>query len=223
MTDRLVCPDGHPLPDELAEDVAGQPVCPVCGRELESAEATGRSLWDVMPQQAQPEPSDEAVESGGEPTGDEVHDGTNARGLWEVIEGEKSTPALPVEAPVELGALQVAGAESPPMLESIEEKTAGETAAVSEPGQVDHEVRLSNNSVWSLAAGAASLPLSALAPVSPTLWLRLPALACGLGAGYLGFLAIGEIRKAAGRGKGQGLALAGIALGILGMFLGPVW
>jgi hypothetical protein len=69
--------------------------------------------------------------------------------------------------------------------------------------------------------GLLAVPLSALA-LLPDAWLRLPATIAGFAALMLGLLGWQEVRSSRGRRTGSELAAAGMVLGVLAMFLGPI-
>lgn len=72
-----------------------------------------------------------------------------------------------------------------------------------------------------LVLGGLAIPLSLVAFV-PAFLSKFPATIAGFTALLLGFAALGEIKRSRGRQTGTALAAAGIACGVLGMFLGPV-
>lgn len=69
--------------------------------------------------------------------------------------------------------------------------------------------------------GLFAVPLSALA-LLPDASLRLPATIAGFAALVLGLIGWQEVRSSRGRRTGNELAAAGMVLGVLAMFLGPV-
>ncbi|MES2792466.1 MAG: DUF1559 domain-containing protein [Planctomycetota bacterium] len=79
----------------------------------------------------------------------------------------------------------------------------------------------SNNALLSAILGAVSLPLS-LISIYPAIWSRIPASVCGFGGLLLGFLAQGELQRAKQKGQQLVLAYAGMGMGLLAMFSGPL-
>jgi hypothetical protein len=79
----------------------------------------------------------------------------------------------------------------------------------------------SNNALLSVILGAVSLPLSLIA-IYPAIWSRIPASVCGFGGLLLGFLAQGELQRAKQKGQQLLLAYAGMGMGLLAMFSGPL-
>ncbi|MBT4867763.1 MAG: DUF1559 domain-containing protein, partial [Planctomycetaceae bacterium] len=69
--------------------------------------------------------------------------------------------------------------------------------------------------------GLFAVPLAALA-LLPDAWLRLPATIAGFAALMLGLLGWQDVRGSRGRRSGSELATAGMVLGVLAMFLGPI-
>ena len=72
-----------------------------------------------------------------------------------------------------------------------------------------------------LALGLLSIPLSALAVIQAP-WGRMPALGAGFAAIVLGLVALGDSERDANSRIRKRLALAGLAAGMIGMFLGPI-
>ncbi|MDB5391402.1 MAG: hypothetical protein JWM11_7048 [Planctomycetaceae bacterium] len=80
---------------------------------------------------------------------------------------------------------------------------------------------LSQSARWSLILGGLSVQISCISIV-PAIWARIPPSVCGFIALLFGFLALSEIQKSRNRVRGQSIAYAGMALGLLGMFAGPM-
>lgn len=79
----------------------------------------------------------------------------------------------------------------------------------------------SRGAFWSVVVGALALPMTLFAAM-PEIWARFPATVLGLGALVLGVMAYSEIQRSKGRRSGAGLAMTGMALGTVAMFLGPL-
>lgn len=79
----------------------------------------------------------------------------------------------------------------------------------------------SRSARWSIILGALSVPISLIA-IFPAIWTRVPPSVCGFVALLFGFLGLSEIQRSRGRIRGQSIAYSGMALGLLGMFAGPL-
>lgn len=79
----------------------------------------------------------------------------------------------------------------------------------------------SRGAFWSVLVGALALPMTLFAAM-PEIWARLPATILGLGSLVLGVMSYSEIQRSKGRQSGTGLAMTGMALGTIAMFLGPL-
>ncbi len=103
------------------------------------------------------------------------------------------------------------------------------TAALDPVAQIkirtSHELpsspKKSSKALTSVILGSCAILLSGLA-LFPGMWTKFPALGLGFVALFSGFLAADEIRTSRGRQTGMNQALAGMALSIIGMFLGPL-
>lgn len=145
-----------------------------------------------------PETETESPESFDEETDWEE---TDEEDLWDEAEPEK--PPLPVSEP------------SPVMVDSPPSQTASRHLhAAKKPGR-------SRGAMLSLAVGLIAVPLTLLA-AKPEIWTRLPATATGFGALVLGLISFNEIQRSRGLRTGKGFAMAGMVLGTIAMFLGPM-
>jgi hypothetical protein len=79
----------------------------------------------------------------------------------------------------------------------------------------------SRSAKLSVILGGLSLPISLIA-IWPAIWTRIPPSICGFVALLLGFLGLSEIQKSRGRIRGKSAAFAGMGMGLLGMFAGPM-
>ncbi len=181
--------------------------------------------------EAQPESSSDSAES------------VSPKGLWGVMSG--GAPAVPQSAPAdspvpqpdetedvateELTARttsQHVETQSAHLLDSptsVPSPTETFVAADSAPAfaQVEVKTGRSNMAFAASLVGLFAVPLAALA-LLPDAWLRLPATIAGFTALMLGLLGWQEVRGSRGRRTGSEFATAGMVLGVLAMFLGPI-
>lgn len=93
-----------------------------------------------------------------------------------------------------------------------------------EPAEVsfdEDEREWSRRAVTALACAVLTI-LAAAASYRPEWWWRGPALAVGLIAVVLGFVASADVRRSRGRLKGRWVARSSVLLGAFGMFLAPL-
>ena len=79
----------------------------------------------------------------------------------------------------------------------------------------------SRGAMLSLLVGLFAVPLTLLAAM-PEIWTRIVPACLGFGALVLGLISFNEIQQSRGRQTGTGFAIAGMILGTLAMFLGPL-
>ncbi len=79
----------------------------------------------------------------------------------------------------------------------------------------------SHGAMLSAAVGLFALPMTLLA-ARPEIWTRVPATFLGFGAMVLGLISFNEIQRSRGKQTGVGFAMAGMILGTVAMFLGPL-
>ncbi len=79
----------------------------------------------------------------------------------------------------------------------------------------------SRGAMLSLLVGLFAIPLTLLA-ARPEIWTRIPAPVLGFGAMVVGLISFNEIQHSRGRQTGGGFAMAGMILGTIAMFLGPL-
>lgn len=80
---------------------------------------------------------------------------------------------------------------------------------------------LSRGAMLSLAVGLLAMPLTLLA-AKPEIWTRIPATVVGFGALVMGLISFNEIQRSRGSRTGKAFAIAGMVLGTVAMFLGPM-
>jgi len=192
----------------------------------EPPDKPARSLWDVLRRTGQVRRS--SAETEPDPLADDDDQSMSSpRSLWEVMgDGPTASRSAELADP----SVQPHGATE----QSVpSENVGGESAddgflPVSQtsskpisapPGEPVTSV-CSRRAMLSLTMGLLSLPTAVLAVFDNVVW-NLPALVLGFGAVLAGLAALGEIRRSRGEQTGRGLALAGILLGAVGMFLGP--
>jgi hypothetical protein len=165
------------------------------------------------------------------PTAEETKD-TTPKGLWSVMQGSATEDVAPSDveraasAPVEeLPASEwtdesdAHSLDQPDPIPPIEPVVTTDSTPAYK--QLKVKTGRSQKALAACLCGLLALPLSALA-LLPQAWLRLPATGVGFAAMMLGLLGWQDIRAARGRQTGIELALGGIALGVLSMFLGPI-
>ena len=139
--------------------------------------------------------ADAGVESGHPPT---------SKGLWAVMRGEPTAGNRDtVTGPPEGIASDVSGSGS------------AFVKSVAQSGR-------SKNGLISFWLGCFTVPLAGFS-LFPGVWMMFPATIVGFSALTLGVVAMGEIQRSRGRRTGIAWAVAGMALGVVGMFLGPLW
>ncbi|MCA9067727.1 MAG: DUF1559 domain-containing protein, partial [Planctomycetaceae bacterium] len=99
--------------------------------------------------------------------------------------------------------------------------TAPQSSAVSKHISLTKKTGLSRGALLSVAVGLLAVPLTLLA-ARPEIWTRMPATATGFGALVLGLISFNEIQRSRGQRTGKGFAMAGMVLGTIAMFLGPM-
>ena len=91
-----------------------------------------------------------------------------------------------------------------------------------EPEPFDEDEReWSRRAIVAFCFGLSAALMSGLS-YRPEWWWRLPALAIGLIAVVLGFMASSDVRRSRGRLKGRWTARGSVLLGTFGMFLAPI-
>lgn len=80
---------------------------------------------------------------------------------------------------------------------------------------------LATGAVFSAIGGVFGLGMTALA-LLPSIWARLPATILGFFALTIGIMSLSEIRNSRGRQTGSQLAMFGMCVGVIAMFLGPL-
>lgn len=190
-----------------------------------SSEKPGRSLWEILRRIARTKLASPDTESDSTPD-DRDQPIASPRSLWEVMGPHN---------PDESGSAEIAPPSGPARdrtgQTAFPENVGGESADEDVPSSAPTQIsappgeptlsECSRRALLSLAAGLLSIPAAALTVLDNVVW-NLPALVLGFGAVLTGLAALGEIRRSSGEQTGRGLALAGIVLGSIGMFLGPV-
>lgn len=147
---------------------------------------------------------------------------TPGRSLWDVM-GQTSAAVEPMTPPLpELDSepLDLDELDAEARAEDAAETMAGSGGVVMpKPAGEATAVELPRRCRVSAVLGVLAVPLAGLAIFPPPFWTRLPAMILGLAAVYTGLVGLGEVRATNGPRAGRGLAIIGIVLGTVGMFL----
>jgi len=152
---------------------------------------------------------------------------SSPRSLWEVM-GDSPTASRSAD-PVDPSVRPHDPAEQPVPPQNVGEESADDrvlpasrtsSEPVSTPQGEPVASVCSGRAMFSFVIGILSLPTAALAMFEDVVW-NLPAFVLGFGAVLAGLAALGEIRRSRGQQTGRALALVGILLGAVGMYLGP--
>lgn len=184
------------------------------------------SLWDILRRTGQVRRSSAETEPDPLADGDD-QPMASPRSLWEVMgdgptasrSAELADPSVrphdPTEQPVPS---ENVGGESVDDCFLPVSRTSSQPISTP-PGEPVTSI-CSRRAMLAFTTGLLSLPTAALAMFDDAVW-NLPAFVLGFGAVLAGLAALGEIRRSHGEQTGRPLALAGILLGAVGMFLGP--
>lgn len=136
-----------------------------------------------------------------------------------------STPGIPAITPPTLTQVPVAVEQSPaaqPVLETSAAEPRVETSDTWQRFSRPQAPRgLCRLAIGGCVLSVLALPLSALA-LMPPVWARFPATGVGFIGLMMSLMALGEIKRSRGRQTGTGLAWAGMILGTIAMFVGPL-
>lgn len=136
------------------------------------------------------------------------------KGLWSLMKPATATAAAEHAAPddedTDAGDFDEENADD----EDDDDESADETTPTEDTAR-------SRGALFCLLLGIAALPTSLLS-LFPQFWMRIPTTILGFSALLIGYLAIGDIRRARGKLSGQSLAYIGMLAGTVAMFLGPL-
>ena len=215
----------HETDSASREDAAEPPEREKVEPETEETEETstsGKGLWAMMGVAPPPaeSPAEDALEE-----------------IEEIDEDESAPPpawfqakAEPIDEDSEWEEIVD---ETPPEDEAALEPAVRRRIAVpfvvaheESPAQAKREaiqvqIGRSRGAILSLLVGLFAIPLTLLA-ARPEVWTRIPATVLGFGAMVLGLISFNEIQRSRGRQTGTRFAMAGMVLGTIAMFLGPL-
>ncbi len=204
---------------------------PAEAEDQESTEPSkGKGLWALMGVKAPPVP--DSVPALPDEDFQEVEQPLAPPPAWfhgkaEADSSEESEPPPVLEQgdvygevpiPKELPAPppQVAAEPTPFVINPLEPRQLSRPSAF-----VVQKKEPSRGAFLSLLVGVLALPMTLLSAM-PEIWTRIPAAIVGLGALVIGLISYSEIQRSRGRQSGKGLAMTGMTLGTIAMFLGPL-
>jgi hypothetical protein len=189
-----------------------------------SSSSPGKGLWAMMGVKSAP-----AITPELEPSSEEEHATPAPAWFRGKVESEAPAVGRSQEPEVRLEMFVEIPASEPKVTTRPVPRTQPASfvvARVETPAQakISHlavKTGRSRGAMISFLVGLFAIPMTLLA-MRPEFWTRIPATCLGFGALVLGLISFNEVGRSRGQQKGSRLAMLGMILGTIAMFLGPL-